>query len=283
MSCVSQSSQVYLAIFLLACGSLFGKWIIISSTLTIFVRGLLALPLIFLIIKGWSLSFTIQKKHYIPLFISGVGLCVHWVGFFESIQQSNVATGVLLYLTFPCITSLLDPFFSNKRLSMHTVFEGLLIILGVSIISYQSDLVFSSFSVFFWGVFSALGFSIRNLISKYYLSEYPAFVLMFFQILTVVLLLSVEVKHLHTIPDTEWIKLVILVIGFTVISHTLYLHVITTFSVTTVSLLTGLEPVIAIFLSWLLLGEVPSLYIYLGSVPILAVVFYESFRLKVSS
>ncbi|MDC0037006.1 DMT family transporter, partial [bacterium] len=87
-------------------------------------------------------------------------------------------------------------------------------------------------------------------------------------------------RFIHTIPYPEWIKIIILVIGFTVISHTLYLHVVTYFSVTRISLLTGLEPVLSIVFSWLLFSEVPNLYIYLGGIPILAVVWYESFRLK---
>ena len=280
MSRFSNSFHVYLAIFLLSCGGLFAKWIILPSTLTIWVRCLMAVPLFFIICKSLSYSLIIQKRHILPLFISGVGLMIHWVGFFESIQLSNVATGVVLYITFPFFTTLLEPFFSKKKLSISSLIEGLVIIGGVYLISYQAGLTFSSFYVYFWGLSSALGFSIRNLISKYYLYSYSTFTLMFFQLLIIVLLLSSEITTIHTIPYSEWLKLIILVIGFTVISHTLYLHMVSSFSVTTVSLLTGLEPVISIILSWLIFGEIPSLFIYLGGIPILAVVVYESFRLK---
>ncbi|MDC0036986.1 EamA family transporter, partial [bacterium] len=110
---------------MLSCGGLFAKWIQVPSMLLIWVRCLMALPLFFLICSFFSISLKVQKKHVIPVFISGLGLMIHWVGFFESIQVSNVATGVLLYITFPFFTAILEPFFSKEKVSMSSLFEGL--------------------------------------------------------------------------------------------------------------------------------------------------------------
>lgn len=58
----------------------------------------------------------------------GIILAVHWTTFFQSIQMSTVAIGLLTFSTFPVFTTFLEPYFFKEKINVkdiviaHTLF-----------------------------------------------------------------------------------------------------------------------------------------------------------------
>ncbi|MFK5974258.1 MAG: DMT family transporter, partial [Flavobacteriaceae bacterium] len=76
----------------------------------------------------------------------------------------------------------------------------------------------------------------------------------------------------------EWKGLIGLVVITTVLGHTLFINTFKHFSITTVSILSSIQPVYGIIIGAFLLSEIPSLPTIFGGILILASVVIEGFR-----
>ena len=107
--------SVLVALPFVSMTGLFGKFLTLSPLLivqgrTIFAFGTL---LIALFVMRKNIFFR-DYREWLWLMVSGTILGVHWIAFFEAIQVSTVAIGLLSFASYPLFTTLLEPFFSKK-------------------------------------------------------------------------------------------------------------------------------------------------------------------------
>ncbi|MFC2158171.1 EamA family transporter, partial [Acidobacteriota bacterium] len=98
--------ELHVAVVLFGLAGLFGKWLALSPFIIVLGRVFFASLVLGLILAAKKQSFKITPRKNYWVFLSlGVLLAVHWVCFFQSIQVSTVAVGLLSYSSFPLFTA----------------------------------------------------------------------------------------------------------------------------------------------------------------------------------
>jgi drug/metabolite transporter (DMT)-like permease len=272
---------LYLAIFFLAMTGLFAKTIPLNAVSIIQLRGVVA------IFGLAGFMFLSQRKFWIPeikqfvgVYLLGLLLGIHWVTFFYSMQVSTVAVGMLSLFSYPVITILLEPFFSQRRLKFGDLFAGVIVFVGLLIMVSQDigELQRPVVQGVLWGGFSALLFSLRNILQKHYYNHLSSECLMFHQVISVGLMLApfVDYPLVYELAAVDWLKIGLLGLISTAGAHTLFVFSLKRMSVKSVSLISCLQPVIATVLAWLFIQEVPTAPVMVGGSIVLAVAGYES-------
>ena len=264
---------------LVSTSGVLGRYISLSPPLTILVRALLAVVVlwIYCILRGFS--FHLEKRHRLPVIASGVLMGGHWVTYFYSLQLSNVAIGMLSLFTYPIMTAFLEPLLLKTKFQwMHFVL-GLLVMVGVFFLIPDFDFNNTYTMAILIGLFSALLYALRNIIMKKRVAQYNGSSLMVWQLVIVAVglspfLFSMEVAR---IPEQlPWI--LVLALLTTAMGHTLFLVCFRYFSITSISILSCIQPIYGIILGTLFLKEFPSVMTMIGGALILAAVAIEGFR-----
>ena len=209
-------------------------------------------------------------------------MALHWVTYFHAMQVAGVAIGMLALYTFPVITVLLEPFFQGTRLAGKDIIAALIVVIGIALMASDkfNGVNASLLSGLFWGVISALLFSLRNLIQKYHLAHISTDKSILHQFIAVALVLFcfVDYQAVGTLSVKDIWLLLALGIFTTAGAHTLLVAALKHLPVKTVAMLGCLQPVIGALLAWLVLDEVISLSIVVGGSIVLLVALYESVR-----
>jgi len=272
---------LYLAIFFLAMTGLFAKMIPLNAISIIQLRGVFATfglaGFMFLYQRKFRIS---GIKDFIGVYLLGLLLGIHWVAFFYSMQVSTVAVGMLSLYSYPVITILLEPLFSQRRVKFGDLFAGVIVFVGLLIMVSQDigELQRPVVQGVLWGVFSAILFSLRNIFQKYYFNNLSSECLMFHQVISVGLMLApfVDYPLVHKLAAIDWLKIGLLGLICTAGAHTLLVFTLKRMSVKSVSLISCLQPVIATLLAWFFIQEVPTVLVLVGGSIVLSVAGYES-------
>jgi len=274
---------LYLSIFLLALTGLFAKLIPLGAVSIIQLRSLVAAAGLagFMAARGRRLRLG-GARVYVGVYALGLLLGLHWVTFFHAMQVSTVAVGMLAMFTFPVITILLEPFFSNRKLAAVDIGAGLAVLVGLGVMVGPglTDLHRPVTLGVLFGVFSALLFALRNLVQKYFFAGESSDGLMFHQVVAVALMLAlfVDVPRVQALDWAGVVKILLLGILSTATGHTLLVYSLKQLPAKSVALIQCLQPLVAAVLAWGVIGETPGLPVVAGGGMILSVAAYESFR-----
>lgn len=272
--------EINLAMLLLSTSGPFGKFITLPVPLTIAIRALLALVFLLLYCKFKGISFGLGSRDRWPILLSGLLMAAHWLAYFHALQLSNVAIGMLSLFTYPVFTSFLEPLFLKTRFQKIHLLLGLLVLFGIYFLVPDFSLDNQNTVAIGYGLFSALCYAIRNLILKTKVDRYQGSLLMTYQmvIVSIVLLPAYFSYDLNAIGQ-QWEGLLGVALITTVLGHTMFINCFRHFSVTTVSILSSIQPVYGILIGALFLSELPGWSTVLGGILILASVVVESLRL----
>ena len=256
-----------------------GRYIDLSPTLTIATRSILAFIILYGYCRYRGFSFNVAKKHRLPILLSGVFLGAHWVTYFYSLQLSSVAIGMLSLFTYPIITAFLEPLLLKTNFQKVHLFLGLLVLAGIYLLNPSFDFQSGQTLAVAIGILSAVFYSLRNIILKNRVGEYNGSSLMCFQMGVIGVFLSpfFFFDEVQNIPQQlPWI--LILAFLTTAIGHTLFLNCFRHFSITTISILSSIQPIYGIILGAIFLREYPDIMTVFGGILILSAVAIESLR-----
>ena len=260
---------------------LFGKFLTIAPLLivqgrSIFAFGTLLIALVFMRKK----LFFQDYREWIWLMVSGSILGIHWIAFFEAIQVSTVAIGLLSFASYPLFTTLLEPLFFKEVLRRQNVVAALIVICGLAIMATSSEepnaiISGSVIQGLLWGLLAGFGFSVLTLLNRGYVRNHSPLLLTCWQNgFAALVLLPWSLSESWMISGKEWSLLFILGVICTVGGHTLLINGLRHVKAQIASLLiAGLEPVGAIVFALFLLGEIPSLQTLLGGLLIVGTTF----------
>ncbi len=272
---------LYTAIFLLATNGLFSKLIPLDATSLTQLRSVFAGITLLVICKAIRRTLRLgSTKHYLGVYGIGIIMGLHWVTLYQAMQVSTVAIGMLSLFTFPMITVLIEPFFSKKSLrkldivSACLVFTGMLLMISDSLDKPDSPIM----QGVFWGVISAILFSLRNIVQKYRFADIPSDKLMLHQVIAISIMLVafIDFSAIQHTSNSTWLKLIILGIFTTAGAHTLLVLSLKRLPAKSVAMISCLQPLIATLLAWLFIDEIPTLSVIFGGTVILMVALYES-------
>jgi len=253
---------------------LFGKFLTLSPLLivqgrTVFAFGTLLLVLFLLRKKIFFKDF----REWLWLMVSGSILGVHWIAFFQAIQVSTVAIGLLSFASYPLFTTLLEPLFFRESLQRRNVFAALIVICGLALMATSTEdtnAIISGSVVqgLLWGLGSGFGFAVLTLLNRGHVRNHSPLLLTCWQNgFAALVLLPWSWSESWIISAEEWGLLFVLGVVCTVGGHTLLINGLRHVRAQVVSLLiAGLEPVFAIVFALFLLREIPSVQTLLGGI-----------------
>ncbi|TVZ51850.1 DMT family transporter [Dokdonia sp. Hel_I_53] len=271
--------EINLAMLLISTSGVLGRYIDLPPAVTIGIRAFGAALLLAVFIKWKKLSFSLSRKDAPIILLSGVLMGSHWITYFYSLQLSNVAIGMLSLFTYPVMTSLLEPIFFKTRFSKMHMLLGLLVLIGIYFLAPELTLENDNFLAILIGLLSALFFAVRNLLVKKKIKTYNGSVIMWYQVLTIAIMLIPAYFIFETENIVSQLPYIgILALVTTALGHTLFLFSLKHFSVTTASLMSSMQPIYGIILGIIFLSEVPGWRTVVGGALILVSVAVESIR-----
>ena len=267
--------SVLVALPFVSMTGLFGKFLSHSPLLivqgrTVFAFGALLLAL-FAIRKA---IFFKNYREWTWLTVSGTVLAVHWIAFFQAIQVSTVAIGLLSFSSYPLFTTFMEPLFFREQLRRRNVYAVLFVICGLALMATSnnddSNAIISGSVVqgVLWGLVSGLGFAVLTLLNRGHVRNHSPLLLTCWQNgIAALVILPWSWSESWDLSGKDWGLLFILGVVCTVGGHTLLINGLRHVRAQVVSLLiAGMEPVFAILFALFLLGETPSGQTLLGGV-----------------
>ena len=272
--------EIHAAVVLFGLAGLFGKWLAFSPFLIVLGRVFFASLALFLIFLFSKQDMRISpKKNYAVFILLGFILALHWVAFFQSIQISTVAIGLLSYSSFPVFTVFLEPLFFKEKLRISRLMFALLCVLGIFLIIPRFDLTDSVYQGVLWGLFAGFTFSILTILNRKLSQIYSSLLITFYQDLWATLFLLpfffIIRPHLN---GKDILLLLVLGIFCTALSHSLFIKGMRLIKAQTAAIISSLEPVYGIIMALFILKEVPSLRTILGGIVILGTTFAVTWK-----
>ena len=267
--------SVLVALPFVSMTGLFGKFLSHSPLLIVQGRAVFAFSALLLAL--FAIRKAIFFKNYREwawLTVSGTVLAVHWIAFFQAIQVSTVAIGLLSFSSYPLFTTFLEPLFFREQLRRRNVLAVLLVICGLALMATSnnddSNVIISGSVVqgVLWGLASGLGFAVLTLLNRGHVRNHSPLLLTCWQNgIAALVILPWSWSESWDLSGKDWGLLFILGVVCTVGGHTLLINGLRHVRAQVVSLLiAGMEPVFAILFALFLLGETPSGQTLLGGV-----------------
>ncbi|WP_299891257.1 DMT family transporter [uncultured Lacinutrix sp.] len=274
-------------VFLLTLATLFistsgalGKYINMPSEVIVWWRSALACLFLFIYCRLKKIDLVFKyKKDGVTFILSAIFMAAHWITYFYSLKLSNVALGMLSLYTFPIMIAILEPFFVKSKLDYIHILLGLMVMVGIYILSPEFNIENSNVKGILFGLLSALCYALRTLILKQHISNYNGTMLMLHQLLIITILLSPILYLMDTSGiKTQYPYVLLLALLTTAIGHTLFIKSLSYFRVSTASIISSIQPIFGIIIAFIFLNEIPTINTFFGGLLILATVIIESIR-----
>ena len=269
-----------IAVLIMSIAGLFAKLIPWPAPMIILGRAAVTAPCVaaYLLLRRRTLVLKC-RRHAVILFGLGILMVAHWITYFAAIQVSTVAIGILAVFTSPIMATFLEPMFDGKKAHRADVLLALVAFAGIVLMVDDFSLSNGTFQGVLLGLISALLVTLRNIWSKSLVQEYAAPFVMFWQMFFGALVLSPLVFFVNVTVSTGDIQnLLILGVFATAIAHTLMLTSIGCLGARSTGVIMMIQPLYAILLAVVLLGEIPSLRVIVGGALVLSAMIVETVK-----
>lgn len=275
---LSHLLEINLAMVFIGTSGALGRYVALPVPVTIGARALLAVLVLFLFCRWKGISMWIKPADRGVVLLSGLLMGLHWITYFYALQWSSVAIGMLSLFTYPVLTAFLEPLVLKTKFQKIHLLLGAMVLAGIYFLSPEFNFEDSNTLAVVIGVFSALCYALRNLILKSKVTEYHGSALMVYQTGIIGFILLPAFLYIDfDIVLSQWKGLVALAVVTTAVGHTLFLMTFKHFSITTVSILSSIQPVYGILIGAIFLNEIPEWTTVFGGMLILGSVIIESF------
>ena len=279
--------HLHFLVFIAGFTAVLGELISNSSVSIVWHRMLIAsiLTIFFILLKKKSLK--INLKQLLKYSFLGLIIALHWITFFEGIEQSNISVTLAMFSTAAFFTSFLEPLFFKRKIIFYEIILGLLVVVGVYLIfnaefNFINGIILGILSAFFASLFSVLnGVMIQN-DSAVKISFYEFVSGVIF--ITIYLIFTDNINTLNIENYLSLNYLYIFILGsvctaYAFIASVYLLKFITPYSVV---LTYNLEPIYGILLALLFFGdnEKMSFQFYIGLFLILSSVLINMYVKK---
>lgn len=274
--------EIHVSVFLFGLAGLFGKWLSLPPMSIVLGRVFFSSIFLFFVMLLFKKSIRLkQRTHYFYLMVLGVILAIHWSSFFQSIQVSTVAIGLLTFSTFPVFVTFLEPYFFKEKIKLGDIIVAVITFLGVVLVIPKFELGNSQTQGVVWGILSGFTYAVLSMLNRKYVKEYSSSVIAFYEQFVATLVLFPFLFFQRPVFHLKEV-LLLLVLGtvFTGVSHTLFIKSLKNIKTQTAGIISCLEPVYGILFAAFLLGEIPTAREILGGSIILGTVFYSTIKSK---
>lgn len=242
----------------------FNGWIvshitILNSVEIVFSRTLLgSLALLSVVLYRRSFNMAALRAEAPLLLFCGACLGLHWVMLFSAFRHAGVSLATLIDYTGPMIVIALSPFLFKEKLSWNKLIAMASVFLGVVFITGGITIGAELGKGLFFAVLSALSYAALIILNKqlHQMKGLEAAMCELMVACAVLLAYLLFTSGLPSIsPGKELIYILFLGVVNTGLAFYLYFSAIQALSAQSSSLLSYIEPVSAVLVSALLLGE----------------------------
>ena len=262
---------------------IFVRYIPLPSATVAFVRGVLGVLclLLTMLVTKKKADLAAIRKNLLLLLISGGAIGINWILLFEAYRYTTVATATVCYYLAPVFLLLASPLLgermNGKKLICLTVaMAGMICVSGLPEGTLPDLGQLQGIAL---GIGAALLYATVMLLNKK-LSPIPAYDKTIVQLGASALIILPYILFsqgfaLSGLTGTQWVLLVIVGVIHTGIAYALYFGSMEELPAHTIAIFSYLDPVIAVFLSALLLREPLGIWGILGAVLILGSALYS--------
>ncbi len=271
--------HLHFLVFIAGFTAILGELISIGSTALVWFRMVIASVLMLLYILVSKTKLKIDFKSFSKLFFAGIIIALHWITFFESINQANVSIALSMFSTGAFFGALIEPIIYKRKLIWYEILFGILVIIGVSIIM-QSE--FKYINGILLGISSAFFSSLFAVLNGKFLEKHSATVISFYEFLAGIFCISIFLiifeggftQDFFTLSNNDWLYLFILASICTAYAFIAAVYVMKYISPFTVILTYNLEPIYGIILAIILFPDTEKMspQFYIGALLIIGVV-----------
>ena len=260
---------------------LFRRYIPLPSSMIAMMRGFIgaAFLLVFMKIKRQRPDVTAIRKNLMLLIISGTVLGFNWILLFEAYRYTTVAAATLCYYMAPMIVILLSPVLLSERLTKAKALCVLTALVGMVLVSGVMDAGFAAAEM--RGVMLGLGAAALYagviLLNKQLggLSAYDRTVMQLAAAAVVLLPYVLLTENVQAVQLSVFAAAMLLLVGIvhTGVAYALYFGCMPNLRAQSVAIMSYIDPIVAILVSWLALGEKMSVAGAVGAVLVLGSAF----------
>ena len=257
---------------------IFRRYIPLPSGMIALFRAVIGLLFLLLVIKvsGQKISVPAIKKNFKILCISGIVMGINWILLFEAYRYTSVATATLCYYMEPIFVILASSILLKEKLTAKKKICSLVAFVGMILVSGVLQVGISNLSELkgiFLGLGAGLLYATVILLNKQ-LKEIEAYDKTITQLAAAAVVLlpyTLAAEDMSGVAVTPLVVVMIVIVGIvhTGIAYALYFGSMGSLKAQTIALFSYVDPVVAVILSTLLLGEKIGISGFVGAVLIL--------------
>ena len=272
--------QIHFCVVLWGFTAIFGKLITLPAATLVWWRMVLVVGSLLLIRRFWTGLRALPPRLIWTYAGIGVLVAMHWLTFYGSIKLSNASVAATCMALTPVFVAFVEPWIARRPFDARELLFGIAVIPGVALVvgGTPGDMRLGIAI----GAVSALLVAIFGSLNKRFIGESDALSVTGIEMGAGAIIMSLVVPLM--LPTAEWMRLphqmdaiylVALALGCTLLPFALSLVALRHLSAFTTALAVNMEPVYAIVLAIILLGEQRELdpAFYLGVCIIMIVVF----------
>lgn len=255
-------ASVHIAVLFFGLSGVLGKLTGLPAPLIVLGRVVFASLALGVVARARHITLAPRRRRdLVVLAAQGVLLALHWTVFFQSINISSVAVGLLSFSTFPLFTAAIEPALLRQRPRAAQLVAAVAILPGVYLLVPSFSLDNRVTAGVAWGLAAAATFALLSVSNRWLRRSYASVTISLYQdgMAALVLLPTLLLLHPATLIQPRTL-LILLALGLlcTALAHTLFIDGLGSVSAQAASLIASLEPIWGIVFALALLGEIPA-------------------------
>ncbi|WP_428330684.1 DMT family transporter [Mucilaginibacter sp.] len=269
---------LHFTVFIWGFTGILGQLITISAVSLVWYRVLIASVSLFLYFKFNKTAFRVNKVTFFQMLFTGALVGGHWILFFAAIKLSTVSVTLVCLSSITLFTAIFEPLINKKSISKLEILVGALIISGIILI-FKFETQYTKGIIA--GLSSAVFASLFSIINSRFIQKNEAPVIAFYELsgaflwTTVYLLCTHGFNHSMILKGTDIGYLLILGTICTSLAYVAGVSVMRELTAFRVALITNLEPVYGIIMSFVFFGDMNKMTggFWVGALLILSTIF----------
>ena len=279
--------HLHFLVFIAGFTAILGELIVNSSEVIVWHRMFIGSILLAMFMFFSKRSFKINLKLLLQYSFLGLIIALHWITFFEAIEQSNISVTLAMFSTAAFFTSFIEPLLFKRKLIFYEVILGFVVVCGVYLIfnaefHYMLGIILGLFSAFFASLFSVLNGLMIKKNSAISISFYEFVTGMFFITIFLIFNNDLDSVIIYDIFSLNYFYIFMLGSVCTAYAFMASVYLLKFISPYSVVLTYNLEPIYGIIMAVIFFGnnEKMSLSFYIGLFLILSSVIFNMYIKK---
>jgi drug/metabolite transporter (DMT)-like permease len=276
--------QIHVCVVLWGITAILGKLITLQAMALVWWRLLLVSVALACFPRVWRALRDIPARRMRVYAGIGCVVAMHWLAFYGSVKYANASVAATTMALAPVVVALIEPWVTGARFERHNLLLGILVVPGVALV--VGGIPRAMHAGFWLGVASAALAAVFNVLNKRHAGQHDAMAVTWLELGAGFLLVAAVAPLFAQIaaPAGAWwvlpdfrdgALLLTLAVVCTLIPFAVSLAALRHLSAFTAQLAINLEPVYAICIAVLFLGEARELdaAFFVGVAIVLAAVF----------